>query len=102
MIKGMNLKIGTVLSAQLKEKRISVRELSKLSGVPASTLGEWINNRAPKNPVQAQRVAAVLGVSLHYFFFGEEDRQEPLQKIIGEDFFKGVFEISIKRVQVKD
>lgn len=51
-------------------------------------------------PVQEVKVANALGVSLHYLLFGEDDAQEAFQKIMKEDFFKGTFEISIKRVKV--
>jgi hypothetical protein len=31
----------------------------------------------------------------------EQNNQEPIQKILKEDFFQGTFEISIKRVKIK-
>lgn len=73
--------------------------LSKATGVPKSTISEWLSNRTP-NPVQAVKVANELGVSLHFLLFGEDDAQEAFQKIMKEDFFKGTFEISIKKVKV--
>ncbi|MBY0315656.1 MAG: helix-turn-helix domain-containing protein [Bdellovibrionales bacterium] len=94
------IKIGKVLSALMGKQRYSLKALSKATGVPASTLGEWVNNRTPKNPVHTQKVAQHLGVSMHFLLFGEEDRQEPITKIMTEDFFKGTFEISIKRVKI--
>jgi transcriptional regulator with XRE-family HTH domain len=95
----MDIKIGTVLTGLLKDQGWSLNKLSKLSGVPASTLGEWSNNRPPRNPVQVRRVAVTLGVSMHYLYFGIEDSEEPLTKILKEDLFKGTFEITIKRVK---
>ncbi len=97
----VSLKIGTVLRALISERRLTLKEISKGSGVPASTIAEWTNNRAPKNPEQVQRVAAFLGVSLHYLLFGHEDREEPITKLLKEDVFSGTFEITIKRVKVK-
>jgi transcriptional regulator with XRE-family HTH domain len=95
------IKIGKVLQQLLKEKNMSLRQLSKLSGVPASNLTEWTANRSPKNPVQVRKVAEALGVTLHFLLFGESDAQEPIQKILKEDFFQGTFEITVKRVKVK-
>lgn len=97
----MNLKIGPVLRSIIEERRLTLKEIAKATSVPASTIAEWSNNRAPKNPVHAQRVANFLGISLHFLLFGEEDHQEPIQKILKEDFFSGTFEISVKRVRVK-
>lgn len=84
----------------MKESGETLISLSKSTGVPKSTISEWLSNRSP-NPVQAVKVANALGVSLHYLLFGEDDAQEAFQKIMKEDFFKGTFEISIKRVKVR-
>jgi transcriptional regulator with XRE-family HTH domain len=95
------IKIAETLKALLKENGISLRELSKRSGVPVSTLSEWSSNREPKSPIQTRRVAEALGVSMHYLLFGESDQQEPLAKLFKEDVFNGTFEISVKRVRIK-
>jgi transcriptional regulator with XRE-family HTH domain len=97
----MAIKTGTVLKKIIQERRLTLREIANGSGVPATTIAEWSNNRTPKNPLQVKKVAEFLGVSVHYLLFEEEDKQEPLQKILKEDFFKGTFEISIKRVNIK-
>lgn len=98
----MSTKIGKVFSQIVKERRLTLKEISKATGVPATTLAEWQSNRTPKNPTQVKAVSKFLGVSLHYLLFEEEDAQEPMQKILKEDFFKGTFEISIKRVKVEE
>lgn len=95
-----DLKINTILKRLMKENGETLISLSKSTGVPKSTISEWLGNRSP-NPVQAVKVANALGVSLHYLLFGEDDAQEAFQKIMKEDFFKGTFEIAIKRVKVK-
>jgi transcriptional regulator with XRE-family HTH domain len=96
----MSTQIGKVLSQIIQERRLTFKEISKATGVPATTLAEWQANRTPKNPVQVRAVAKYLGVSLHFLLFGEEDSQEPIQKLIKEEFFQGTFEISIKRIKV--
>ena len=95
----VKLKIGSVLRTIIGERRLTLKEISKGTGVPASTIAEWTNNRSPKNPEQAQRVAGYLGISLHHLFFGEEDREEPISKLLKEDVFSGTFEITIKRLK---
>lgn len=96
----MAIQIGSTLKTLLKVRRMTLKEVSKATGVPSSTLSEWLNNRSPKNPEQIRKVAQYMNVSLHYLLFGEEDSQEPIQKILKEDFFQGTFEISIKRVKI--
>lgn len=96
----MAVKVGSIFKQLLAEKRMSIKEVAEASGVPASTLSEWLNNRTPKNPQQARDVARALGVSLHYLLFGEEDTEEPLHKLLKEDVFSGTFEINIRRIRI--
>lgn len=97
----MSTQIGKIFSQLVREHRYTLKEISKATGVPASTLAEWQANRTPKNPNQVRAVAKFLGVSLHYLIFGEEDNQDPISKLIKEDAFSGTFEINIKRVREK-
>ena len=97
----MSVKTGMVLKSIIKERRLTIKEISKGSGVPATTIAEWSNNRTPKNPEQVRLVAQYLGMSVHYLLFGEEDREEPITKLLKEDVFSGTFEISIKRITIK-
>lgn len=96
----MKVNIGKILPELIKEQHWTVAKLSKATGVPQSTLREWCLNRSPKNPVQVQKVADILGVSMHYLYFGTQDKQEPIQKILKEDIFQGTFEITVKKVKV--
>lgn len=97
----MSVKIGNTFKKLLYERRLTLKEVSKATGVSNSTLSEWLNNRSPKNPEQTRKVAKFLGVSLHFFLFGEEDTEEPLHKLLTEDVFNGTFEINIKRVKIQ-
>lgn len=100
----MELQIGKTLSRLLKEKRVSLKELSAATGVPSSTLSQWSANRSPKNTVQVAAVAKFLDVTMHYLLFGEEDGNQAfdLAQVLKQDLFSGVFEISIKKVQIKN
>lgn len=96
----MTIQIGRVFSKILQDRRLTLKEIAQATGVPATTLAEWKSNRTPKNPVQVRKVAKYLGVSVHLLIFGEEDDQEPIQKILKEDLFAGTFEITVKRVKL--
>jgi len=100
-INEMTLQIGSTLRSLMRERRFSLKSIERETGVPASTIAEWTNNRAPKNPVQVQKVAKLLGVSIHFLLFGVEDSEEPLTKLVREDIFSGTFEITIKKVKIK-
>jgi transcriptional regulator with XRE-family HTH domain len=96
----MDLKLGQTLSAILKERRLGLKEVSRETKIPVSTLAEWTSNRPARDPVKLKRLCDYLGVSLHYLLFGCEDNQNPIEKIIREDLFQGAFEVSIKRIKL--
>jgi transcriptional regulator with XRE-family HTH domain len=96
----MELKISETLTHLLDERRTTLKHISLATGVPLSTLSEWkASNRNP-NTVQVAKVAKHLAVTVHYLLFGTEDSEEPIQKILKEEFFKGTFEITLKRVKI--
>lgn len=99
----MKLKIDQVLTRIVKERRLTLKALSKLSGVPSTTLHEWQNGRSPRDPVQAKKVADALEISLNQLLFDEPDSNEriSIQSVLKEDVFSGTFEISIKRIKEK-
>lgn len=97
----MDIKIGQTLSMLMKQKRMSLTEISKNTKVPVSTISEWLSNRTPKNPVQVSKVSKFLSVSLHFLLFGEEDSSEPIQRIIKNDIFQGTFEITLRKVKIE-
>lgn len=68
----MELKIAKVLKEIMERDRHTLTSISKATGVPKSTIAEWLNNRTP-NPIQVVLVARHLGVSLHYILFEIED-----------------------------
>lgn len=101
MMESMSLKIAATLKKLMERNHFSLADISKETGVPKSTISDWLSNRSP-NPVQAVKVAKFFEVSLHYLLFGEEDTEEPLTKLIKQDVFTGTFEINIKRINIKE
>ena len=55
------LRVGKILKQLMNQQAKSLVSISKETGVPKSTISEWLNNRAP-NPTQAVKVANCLGV----------------------------------------
>ena len=95
----MKIKIGTTLQKLTRRQDITLKSLSKKTGVAASTLSEWNNNRTPKDPTQVKKVAEALGVTMHFLLFGKEDGQEALQKVLKAEVLSGTYEISIKKLE---
>ena len=96
------IKIGTVLKRLLQERRLSLKEISKKTLIPYSTLYTWYENRQPKYILKAQKLAYFLDLSLHQLLFDEEDRKNAKNRQTPDEskdqLIKGRFEITIKRI----
>lgn len=98
------IKIGQVLKRLLREQRKSLKEVSRDTGIPYSTLYTWQENRQPKDILKAEQLANYLGISLHELLFDIKDRREEKPKVdqrleINDDFFKGRFEVIVRRIE---
>jgi len=98
------IRIGSVFKKLLEEQHKSLKEVSVQTSIPYSTLHTWLQNSPPKDINKAKRLASFFGVSLDYLLFGEEttgpfQSEEPKLKKLKEEFFKGVFEITVRKVE---
>jgi transcriptional regulator with XRE-family HTH domain len=97
------IKIGSVLRRLLKLQSKTVKKVSQETGIPYSTLHTWLENRQPKDILKAQRLADYFGISLNQLLFDQEEiRNEELSgqtQSKSNDFFKGIFEITIKKIK---
>ncbi len=91
------LRISQVLRTLLAERGLSVRQLSKETGIPQSTLSSYLAGRALSNPLQVSAVAQYLGVSLDYLLFGEEPLASSLESILTEEVFSGWLKVKVER-----
>lgn len=96
----MELKLGPTLSALLRQKDLTLKEVGKACGVSVSTLSEWGTGREPKSPIQVAKVAEYLGVTLHYLLFGIEDQQGGIEKILKEQVFSGTYKVTVEKVKL--
>ncbi|MEN0060046.1 MAG: helix-turn-helix transcriptional regulator [Bdellovibrio sp.] len=64
-------KLHIQLKRLLVEKGLSMKALSRATGVPSKTLYHWTTGQRPRNIVQVFGVARALGVSIETLVFGE-------------------------------
>lgn len=98
----MKLQIDKALTELLKSKGITLRELSKHTGVPLSSLSEWKKNNRNPNAEHLSTISMFFGCSVHYLLYNQDDPAEPIQKILKSELFQGTFEITLKKVNIKD
>jgi transcriptional regulator with XRE-family HTH domain len=96
------IKIGYVIKRLLKEQRRTLKEVSRETEIPYSTLHTWYENRQPKDIIKAQRLAEFFGISLHQLLFDQEEthEQKKPEKIEAkkDGVLVGTFEVVIRRI----
>jgi transcriptional regulator with XRE-family HTH domain len=96
------IKIGSVIKRLLREQRRTLKEISRETGIPYSTLHTWQENRQPKDIIKTQKLADYLGITLHELLFDQEDSHETKTEPIepkNDELFKGAFEVIVRRIE---
>jgi Helix-turn-helix len=98
------IKIGLVIKRMLWKLRKNLKEISRETGIPYSTLHAWMLNTQPKDVLKVQRLADYFNVSLHELLFDSPDVHQALAApdIPGArtaDVFNGRFEVIVKRLE---
>ncbi len=92
--------LGKNILKRCKEKRISLSELAKLSGVQQPTLHGWTTGRAVHNIEDLKKVSIFLEISLHQLLFGCPDPFECNEDKI-EEFVWGQVKIVLYKISSK-
>jgi lambda repressor-like predicted transcriptional regulator len=96
--KGKSMSMKKVIERMLERKGLNLNQLSKLSGVPKSTIYSWGDQKAV-NLDQFKAVANALEVSVYQLAYGESD---PFEKISGEvltELFSGDVRVTIQKIE---
>jgi len=88
--------ISQVLKRLMTEKKLTFKQLSEMSGVPASTIKTWSSGIEPKSMTAARKVARALGVSVEYLVFGASDKQQTLAELMTTQLFSGWCKVTIE------
>ena len=79
---------------------INASTLSKISGVPKSTISDWLSGSNPKSIPQVKKVADHFGVSIDYLCFGESTNKNSDLEEYSDEINAGVFEVVLRRVKI--
>lgn len=97
------IRIGQVLKRLLRDQRKTLKQVSRDTGIPYSTLHTWFENRQPKNILNVRLLAEYLGVSLHELLFGKPDHYDfppaPPEEHKSADPFTGTYQVTVRRVE---
>lgn len=91
------VKLDKILEKLLKEHDISARELARQTGIPQSTLNNYLSGRGPTKPEQILAIAKYFNVSMELLLFGEDDRPPTFNDVLTEGLFEGWLKVKIER-----
>lgn len=84
----------------LKEKDLTVAQLSRSCKVSQKTLHEWISGRSPRNLNHVKSVADYLGVTLDFLIFGLENKKDPNTiETLNEYVSIGKYEVVLRKLK---
>jgi len=92
------MKLAQTLKFLAKNKKITIRELSRAVDVSESTIKTWLGGSNPRNLQDVRTCARFFNVSLEFLLFGEEECQpRTLDEIELENVFEGWIKVSVQR-----
>ena len=96
------MKLPLVLKKILKEKDITISQLSRGTNVPVQTISNWLSGQSPRNISQIKAVADFLGVDLNYLCFAESiQAKAPSITEFEDEINCGVFEVVLRKIRKK-
>ena len=84
----MELQLHAVIKREMKNRDISLNDLSKATGIPTSSLHNWLTERPPsgKNLTQIKKLGEYFGLSLSRLLFNMSDRGAEAKILFSSEF----------------
>jgi transcriptional regulator with XRE-family HTH domain len=93
------MKLGHTIQKLCEERGWTVAKLAREAGIPAQTIHNWSVARGAVNPDQVKKVSQVLGISMHFLFYGEPDPHEQPTGEILREIFSGDVRVTLHRIE---
>lgn len=94
-----NLRIHVVLKRLLEERKVTSTQLSKVVGIPKSTISTWLLPTAkPTDVEQIQKVAKFFKISMSQLLFDEVESGNGLQAVQTELVLDGYYRLRLEKI----
>ena len=94
-----------VLKTVMRERGLTLKQISDMAGVAASVVGDWSAGTNPQDLKAVGRLSRSLGMSMRSLLLGEPEEIKTVSSISElfdeQDFFNDICRISIKRLTLK-
>lgn len=97
------VKLKDNLKRLIKENNLNALKLSKATGVPNSTISDWLLGNSPKNIIQVKTIATYFNISIDELIFGDGSLKKikSVENIEIELLKFGTFDVFLKRNEQK-
>lgn len=93
-----NIRINQSLKTLMKDRKITLKDLSKSTGIPISTLGSYIaSQKATYSAEHISSLCTYFDISADFLLFGKNTEVEALNAILTEELFAGWIKVKIER-----
>lgn len=82
----------------MRERKISLRQLGKETGIKPSTLSGWSNGVSPRDLCEVFICAKYFKMSLEQLLFDTSPDSTSLENFLTEDIFNGFLKVTIQKV----
>ena len=95
--------IGERIKQIMRERRISAKELSQATGIPASTIAQWVNYKQTPRPDALLVTAHALSVPIEFLITGEHPEEKVIKELTSSlektwvSLHEGTYRIKIER-----
>jgi transcriptional regulator with XRE-family HTH domain len=87
----------------MEERKLTIAELSRTSGVGRSTIQGWLHGARPRDLQDVKRVANTLKVTFEFLCLGQEDRDlsKALSQAARKIEVEGLYYVRLERLEDK-
>lgn len=96
-----NMQLDKHLKKLLQLRGLNVSRLAKATGVPGTTISNWMAGQAPKNIDQVKAVADHLEVSIEELVYGSQPyakKKSVLEEFAENEIYAGKYEVILRRI----
>ena len=88
------------LKRLLKDKDLTVAQLSRATKVPSQTLNNWLSGLEPRSMSQVKTIAQFLKLTLDELAYGEiKVKDENKLEQYSDEIYAGMFEVVLRRIK---
>ncbi|WP_168196566.1 helix-turn-helix transcriptional regulator [Bdellovibrio sp. ZAP7] len=92
------MKLKSNLKHILADRDMTAAQLSRKTGVPKTTLSEWLSGGNPRDIKKVKIVADELGITVDELCFGPFERKSPLKEM-EDEIFAGNFDVILRKAK---